>query len=239
MWAAGGGSSLATLYNRGNRLYEEGKYSQAIKVYNELVAVGAVDGFLFYNLGNAYFKEGRIGSTILWYSRATRILPRDGDVITNLEFARRVRPDKIESARFPIVFRLLRGMVFGLNLSELTLLAFVLYLLTVLSLMIFMLTRAVLIRRIANRSSLVLGIVLCLSLIVLGGRMHHANRTLECVIMVDQVDAMSGPGGEYTRVMSLHEGVEAQIENEREGWYLIKLPNGLGGWIPQKSVEII
>jgi len=54
-----------------------------------------------------------------------------------------------------------------------------------------------------------------------------------------QIHAMSGPGDEYTKVMSLHEGAEAQIEDNREGWYLIKLPNGLGGWIPQETAEII
>lgn len=239
LWASGGGSSLAATYNRGNRLYEEGEYSEAIRVYSELAAAGAVNGFLFYNLGNAYFKEGEIGSTILWYSRARRILPRDRDVITNLEFARRVRPDKIEGTRLPAVFRMLRVIVFGLNLSELTLVAFILYLLTMLSVMALILAKRAAIRRIASRASLVLGAVLCLSLILLGGRIYHANGTMGCVIMVGQVDAMSGPGSEYTKVMSLHEGTEAQIEEEREGWYLIKLPNGLGGWIPSESVEVI
>jgi tetratricopeptide (TPR) repeat protein len=239
LYAAGARGSMAALYNRGNRLYEEGKYPDAADVYGQLVSSGAVNGYLFYNLGNTYFKEGNIGNAVLWYARARRILPRDGDVATNLELARNVRADKIEAARLPLVIRLLQSFLFGLNLSELSLLSFILYLLVVLSLILFLLTRVPVIRRFTGISSLAVGVLLALSLLWLAGRVYQANRTVECVIMSPQVDAMSGPGTEYTKVMSLHEGAEAQVEEEREGWLLIKLGSGIGGWIPRQSAEKI
>lgn len=232
-------TSLGTLYNRGNRLYEEGDYAEATKVYGELVSSGAFNGYLFYNLGNCYFKTGEIGRAILWYSRAKRLLPRDNDVIANLEFARKVRADKIEGVRLTVVLRLLRAIVFGLNLTELTLITFVVYVLAVASLVTMLLSRKLLFRRFLSRTSLVLAALTSLCLLWLGGRIYHANHTVECVLMVPQVDAMAGPGSEYTKVMSLHEGAEAQIEENREGWYLIKLPSGLGGWIPHEAVELV
>ena len=232
-------SSLGTLYNRGNRLYEEGKYSEATRVYGELVSSGAYDGYLFYNLGNSCFKSGEIGKAILWYSRAKKLLPRDNDVITNLEFARKVRADKIEGVRLTVILRLLRAIVFGLNLTELTLLTFAIYVLAVASLITMIVSRKLFFRRFLSRTSLVLAVLTSLCLLWLGGRIFHTNHTVECVLMVPQVAAMAGPGSEYTKVMSLHEGAEAQIEENREGWYLIKLPNGLGGWIPHEAVEVV
>jgi len=170
---------------------------------------------------------------------ARKLLPRDNDVITNLEFARKVRADKIEDVRLTPVLRLLRAIAFGLNLTELTLVAFIIYILVVASLMTMILSRKLSLCRFTNRTSLVLGILFCLCLLWVGGRIYHTNHTVECVLMGAQIDAMSGPGYEYTKVMSLHEGAEAQIEENREGWYLIKLPNGLGGWIPQETAEIV
>ena len=237
-WAVGS-TSLGTLYNRGNRLYEEGNYSDATAVYNELISSGAFDGYLFYNLGNSYFKGGEIGRAILWYSRAKKLLPRDNDIITNLEFARKVRADKIEDVHLTAVSRVLRAIVLGLNLNELILATFAVYVLAVASLITMIWSRKPFLRRITNRTSLVLAVLLSLCLCWVGGRIYYTNHTVECVLMVPQVDAMSGPGDEYTEVMSLHEGAEAQIEESREGWYLVKLPNGLGGWIPHEAVEVV
>lgn len=231
--------SPATMYNRGNELYEEGKYQDAIEVYTEVAASGVSNGFLYYNLANSYFKEGDVAKAILWYSRARQILPRDRDVAVNLEFARRVRPDKIEEIPVPSVFKALRAVIFGLNLSELTFVGCVFYILTCASLILRILSRREPMRRLAGTSSLFLGAVLLLCLFWLGGRAYHADRTISCVVVALQTDAMSGPGDEYTKVMSLHEGAEALVEEEREGWYFVKLPNGLGGWIPANAAETI
>jgi tetratricopeptide (TPR) repeat protein len=231
--------SPASLYNEANRLYKEGNYQEAASTYTELASKGVTNGYLFYNLGNAYFKQGAIGKTILWYSRAKTLLPRDNDVATNLEFARRVRPDKIEEMPLPRLVVAVRDVIFGLNLSELTLTAFLLYLLTAAAFVAFFLSREPSGRRVIGRIAAVLGIVLAVSLLWLGGRIYHADRTVGCVVMVSQVDAMSGPGNEYTKVISLHEGAEALVQEEREGWYLIKLSSGLGGWIPRESVELL
>ena len=231
--------SLADLYNEANRLYKEGSYPEAASIYTELVSKGVTNGYLFYNLGNTYFKQGAMGKTILWYARAKTLLPRDEDVATNLEFARRVRPDKIEEMPLPRLVVAGRTAVFGLNLSELTVAVSLLYLLTVVALVIFFLSKGQNGRRIAGKAAALLSVMLAISLLWLGGRIHHSNRILGCVIMVSQVDAMSGPGDEYTRVMSLHEGAEALVQEEREGWFLIKLSSGLGGWIPAESVELL
>ena len=233
------GSSPAAVYNQANDLYAQGKYAEALELYEDLVQTGVSNGFLFYNLGNACFKQGEIGKAILWYSRAGELLPRDRDIAINLEFARKVRPDKIDQAFLPPAFRAIRTAVLGLNLSELTLVVFALYIFAVVSLILFIVAKPAQLRRVTARSSLVLAGLLLLSLLWLGGRIHRGNRILDCVVMARQVNAMSGPGEDYTRVMSVHEGTEAAIVEEREGWYLIKLPSGLGGWIPARSAETI
>ena len=36
-----------------------------------------------------------------------------------------------------------------------------------------------------------------------------------------------------------HEGLEFRVDEKAEEWYRISLPNGIKGWIPVESVEIV
>ena len=79
---------LNTLFFQGNSFYQEERYSEAVKAYEQLVAMGVKSGPLYYNLGNAYFRIGTKGKAILNYERALQLLPRDADVKSNLDYAR-------------------------------------------------------------------------------------------------------------------------------------------------------
>jgi uncharacterized protein YgiM (DUF1202 family) len=50
---------------------------------------------------------------------------------------------------------------------------------------------------------------------------------------------MSGPGEEYKHILTLHDGAEVRIREERQNYVLIQLPGGLGGWIEKESLEEI
>ncbi|GAH77672.1 unnamed protein product, partial [marine sediment metagenome] len=72
------------LFRKGNALYKEGKYEDAIEQYRKIIDGGILNGNLFYNLGNAYFRKGKIGYAILYYEKALKFLPRDRELNENL-----------------------------------------------------------------------------------------------------------------------------------------------------------
>jgi len=76
-------------FDQANRLYEEGKFRDAVEAYSQLIASGTRSAALFFNLGNAQFKAGRVGEAIASYRQAEQLAPRDPDVRANLAFARR------------------------------------------------------------------------------------------------------------------------------------------------------
>ncbi|MEZ4519126.1 MAG: tetratricopeptide repeat protein [Chloroflexota bacterium] len=43
------------------RSLESGHTTEAIEIYEQLIAAGARDSALYYNLGNAYYRQGRHG----------------------------------------------------------------------------------------------------------------------------------------------------------------------------------
>jgi tetratricopeptide (TPR) repeat protein len=82
------GEEVSASFDRANRLYEQGKYADAIAAYQEMLRHHQASAALYFNLGNAYFKSGYTGMAIANYRLAQRLAPRDPDILANLRFAR-------------------------------------------------------------------------------------------------------------------------------------------------------
>jgi hypothetical protein len=52
-------------FDQANKLYEEGKYSEAAALYESAVKAGQVSPALCFNLGNALFKAGQPGRALV------------------------------------------------------------------------------------------------------------------------------------------------------------------------------
>src|SRR5262249_45435626 len=80
--------AASSSFDEANKLYEQGKYQEAIAAYQRLIVQNDVSAALYFNLGNAWFKSGRTGQAIASYRLAQRLDPRDPDIRANLRFAR-------------------------------------------------------------------------------------------------------------------------------------------------------
>ena len=75
-------------FDSANKLYEQGKFSDAVSAYEKIIQSGSVSPAIYFNLGNALFKSSQIGRAIGAYRKAEQLAPRDPDVQANLQFAR-------------------------------------------------------------------------------------------------------------------------------------------------------
>jgi tetratricopeptide (TPR) repeat protein len=231
-------SAALGLYGQANQAYQEGQFTEAIRLYEQILQSGVANGLVFYNLGNAYFKDNQLGRAILSWERAGRLMPRDGDVAANLALARGLTVDKIDVQKRGLLLRAVTVLARSANLSELTLIAFVLYLFTAV-----LGVAAIWIRKRGWRkkmlvATLIVGILFLFASASLFGKIYQ-QRLTRAIVLAPVVEARSGPGEEYTKIFTAHEGTTVRIRQQREGWNLISLPNGLGGWIPEESVENI
>src|SRR5438093_11113999 len=78
-------------FEAANRLYFEGKFSEAATTYGILEQSGQRSAALYFNWGKALFKSARIGRAIAAYRKAQALAPRDPDIRANLQFARAQR----------------------------------------------------------------------------------------------------------------------------------------------------
>src|SRR5450631_2005333 len=63
---------VVTDFSAANKLYAEGKFSDAAASYEKILQTGAISPALLFNYGNAEFKYGHLGLAIAAYQRAAQ-----------------------------------------------------------------------------------------------------------------------------------------------------------------------
>jgi hypothetical protein len=157
-----------------------------------------------------------------------RLMPRDEDIKANLVYARSQIVDKIETPDPGLLGRWLASLQGLLTPDETIILAWTLYLImTVLALLAVFVWCG---RRFCLYALGFLGVLLILSLISLGVKFYQQEHVREAVVTTEQVDVLSGPGGNYLLEFTLHEGTTLTVEEERGDWWRVRLRGDLEGW---------
>ena len=219
----------ATSYNQGIKLYAAKDYAGAATAYREALKAGPSTAALF-NLGNALFKSGKVGEAIVQYRRAHYLAPRDADITTNLRFARGYRVDRLPATASPLA-QVLDEALHRLSIREAA----------VMAALLFALAGAALAMWIVRRWAVLLATAAVLAVVALYGFAARQAWAAEvcghpAVVVVSEVNALSGPSAESKQILVLHDGTEVEIREARGEYLLVQLPGG-GGWVPKNAVE--
>jgi len=219
-----------TLFTEANKQYKDEDYRAAAEGYARLILSGLRNGEMYYNLGNCYFKLGMLGKAILSYRLAERYLPRDQDLKTNLDYAREMTRDKIESRQLTSFISEFCFWYAKFNLKELlTLFLIGNFLCWTIALMrlwwrnefwhyLFLIT-------------LSLGAVLGVSF---GFKLYHTYYSAEAVVITQEVSVRAGNGISATALFQLHDGAECTIIGHDKDWVKIELADGKRGWVESR-----
>ncbi|MEO0136403.1 MAG: tetratricopeptide repeat protein [candidate division WOR-3 bacterium] len=220
------------LYNTGNKFYCAGDYAQAIQYYENALKV-CEDKDIYYNLGNAYFKNANLGKALIQYRRAYFLCPRDEDVIFNLNFIRNFRPDRTLAITNPLV-QFLDRLFHYFSARESAWLSALAFFFASVFLSFFLIRRQKFLLYLSF-----LGLLFFGYFIITWALWEAEKNARVAVVIVPELKAFSGPGAEYKEILAVHDGAEARIREERNGYYLIQLPGGIGGWVKKEGVERI
>jgi hypothetical protein len=227
------------LFQKGNELYQKGKYAEAARAYEEILKMGYASPEVYYNLGNAYYKQHKIGLAVLNYNRALRLAPRDEDIRHNLDLVNLHVVDRIPAIPELFYTRYFRDFqnLFGMNTWVALTLIF--YILLVASLIVAFLLRKAPVQRFFRRAAWFFGVIFLISAFTLGAKTWSHTHNVEGVVLVPKVDVRSAPTDSGTIIFSLHEGVKVKVEQTNNGWLEIRLADGKEGWLPGKALGII
>ncbi len=223
------GDEPAAIFEKGNKLYEEGNYAGAVTAYDQLLAAGNASESVYFNRGNALFKLGRLGRAIDSYRLASWLYPRDPDVRANLRFVRaRARGGSVDQAG------LWRGLPLALTLNEWTCLtAGAIWLLFIL--LALGQWRPELSRRL--RRPVIIGAVAaallgtCLAVELTDRYLRQA-----AIVIVGEAEVRNGPLDESQAVYKVRDGVELEVLDQKDGWLQVADPAQRTGWIREDQV---
>jgi tetratricopeptide (TPR) repeat protein len=224
-----------SVFRRANSYYDAGDYDMAISEDMSILRRGLKNGNLYYNLGNFYFKNGELGKAVVNYERAMRFMPRDSDLLSNLEFAKSLMKQPDPPGKRARVLRMLDAASRYLTLKEIILLIlFCWYLLIT----VFIVTKVF--KRFVNYSTIIL-VLLCSALALLIVPLPHRIADYERgTVAIDPItDVRFEPFDDADVNFPLYEGMKVRILRRDDNWLKIKRPDGKIGWIPKEKVELI
>ncbi|MCB0395146.1 MAG: tetratricopeptide repeat protein [Flavobacteriales bacterium] len=226
-------------FEEGNKYYAEGKYSDAIKAYEQVYEDGYQSADLYYNLGNAYTKLKQTGKAILYYEKALKLEPGHEDARNNLEWISAQTRDRIEVIPTLFYQRWIQSFT---SLFQPAGWAWITLLFEWLAAGGFSLYLLMKNRRIARNLfylSCMLVTFTIIAWVAGSGRLHQINRSDSGVIMSSSAVVRAAPNGTGSELFILHEGAVCDVLEQDQDWMKVRLTNGKEGWVEAEAMEMI
>ncbi|MDA3814217.1 MAG: hypothetical protein PF570_08195, partial [Candidatus Cloacimonetes bacterium] len=210
-------------------------YQAALEKFSVIENEGIINSDLYYNIGNCNFRLNKIGRTILYYKKALKVRSDHKAARRNLEYALTFTKDNQNSENESVIrsFWLKAFDSISINLLAIITLLFFAILIILISLIIIHFKNRE--KTIPIFITTILIIFFSALLIISALKWQDFHNDDEAVLLSNSAIGYSGPGEDFTRVFTIHEGMIFTIERNEENWSLIKLENGLGGWIKKDT----
>jgi tetratricopeptide (TPR) repeat protein len=227
------------VFDSANSAYAQGKYDDAIKMYEQILADNKESADVYFNLGNAYFKTNNIGLAILNYERAKTLDPDDEDILTNLKLANQRTEDKIEEAPQLFLAQWKNGITDILNEKEWSLFMISCIICSLLFFSLYVFVSGKGLKQLGFFSGSVFMIIAVFSFFMARNKYSSTVNSNSAVITSASVTITGSPSEKGTKLFILHEGTKIEIIEKDRDWAEIKIANGNVGWIKTTSMSEI
>lgn len=216
------------LWITANEQYENQDYQRAAKNYEFLVESGIQNGHLYYNLANTYFRLNQLGQSIGYYLLAKEYLPRDQNLLANLQYARQQTIDQPEhDLAWWIPYQKWNSQFL---LSEWIWASFILNTLFWLLVMV-----RVIVKKIQSQGLLwMMGMLFVFVLV--NTTIRFLSDSEKAVVIAKQSAIYSAPHEQATVLFKLNEGTELKVVKNEKNWSDIYFSKDKQGWIPQEAI---
>jgi tetratricopeptide (TPR) repeat protein len=226
-----------TGFEKGNDLYQKGKYEQAITEYESILASKKQSAELYFNLGNCYYKLNKVAPAIYNYEKALVLNPDDAEITNNLKFAQKLQIDEIKVIPqvgfskmvhdFTSIFHYNTWAWISVGLTTLFLLCFLGY----------YFSRFALTKRIFFFGMFALLLLLLISVSAAISEKNHYENEKPAIVFAEMVLVKSEPQRGSNTVFTLHEGTKVFVLETLDNWRKIQLTDGTEGWIEKTAIK--
>jgi len=224
-------------FEKGNDLYQKGKYEQAISEYESVLASKNHSAELYFNLGNCYYKLNKVAPAIYNYEKALVLNPDDAEITNNLKFAQKLQIDEIKVIPqvgfakmihdFTSIFHYNTWAWISVGFATMFLVFFIGYYFSQIALS----------KRIFFIGMFVLLFLMLISVTSAISEKNHFESEKPAIVFAEMVLVKSEPQSASNTVFTLHEGTKVFIKEKLENWRKIQLTDGTEGWIEKIAIK--
>ncbi len=225
-------------FAEGNSLYNEGKFQDAINVYESILDTENHSAELYFNIANAYYKMNRIAPSVYYYEKALQLSPNDKDIKNNMSFAQNMTIDAIEVIPEMGFSKITKNIINKFSFDNWAILSIIFVMLFVVLFLAYYFSYSTNRKRFAFISSnLSLGLVL-ITLMFAFQKYEYDQNDNPAIVFAQETEIKSEPNLRSEIAFKLHEGTKVQVlEIYNENWTKIKLADGKTGWISSQDIK--
>lgn len=227
------------LFANANALYKDGKYQEAITIYEQLEKSNLVSTELYYNLGNCYYKLNKVAPTIYNYEKALQINPLNEDARNNLVFAKRLSLDRIEEVPKSFFQKFNLEYISKLTYEDWAVVCIILSLLGTVLFLLYFLSLAPARKRLFFTTSMLSYIVLVISLFISFNQYYKKINIVEAIVYVTEVSVKNEPTKNADEAFIIHEGTKVLVLDKVDDWKKIQLLDGKIGWLKANEINLL
>lgn len=228
-----------SLVVKANNLYSQGKYQEAVELYETIVEMGYESTELYYNIGNAYYKQNIVARAILNYEKALQLSPNDTDVKYNMDLVNRFVVDKIEVLPVFFVTGWFRDLRNKFSSDIWAIISMITFAVTLMFLSFYLYSRGLGFKKASFWISFFVIIISLTSFIFSKQQKQKILSGNTAIVMSPSVTVKSSPDASGTDLFVIHEGTKVWIEDRISDWNEIKLSDGSKGWLKTEDIETI
>lgn len=227
------------LFEKGNTLYNQGEYEDAINTYKIILESNVHSAELYYNLGNAYYKLNEVAPSVFYYEKALQLAPNDVDIKNNLAFARNMTIDAIETIPEAGLTKFINNIASKMTFDGWAKTAVVLVCCFVVLFLCYYFVYASMGKRMAFIGSIACIILVGITLTMAFHKYNLDKNNRPAIVFSKESKVRTEPNSRSEESFTLHEGTKVQILENVQSWNKIKLADGKTGWIQDGDIKAL
>jgi tetratricopeptide (TPR) repeat protein len=226
-----------TGFEKGNLLYQNGKYAEAAKAYESVLEANKESVELYFNLGNCYYKLHQTAPAIYNYEKALVLDPADKDALNNIKFAQKQTIDEIKVVPKVGFAKMLRDFTGIYTFDTWAWITVGFAFLFLLFFMGYYFYQTVAAKRIFFVGMFVILLLLVMSISAAFFEKSHFDNERPAIVFAESADVRSEPQNASTTTFVLHAGTKVYVAETLGYWKKIQLADGTEGWIDSRSIK--
>ncbi len=224
-------------FEKGNVLYQQQKYEQAITEYESVLAAKSHSAELYFNLGNCYYKLNKVAPAVYNYEKALVLNPKDVETLNNLKFAKKLTVDEVKELPKVGFAKMVRDFTSILHFNIWAWISVVFSTLFLLFFIGYYFLSITFMKRIYFFGMFGLLFLLLISVLAAISERNEYEAERPAIVFAEMVLVKSEPQKSSNTVFTLHEGTKVFVQETLENWQKIQLTDGTEGWIEKTTIK--